>query len=109
MGKLTYGDSGMQIDIDDRSMMHLQVVIGAKLRRGESFFFSWTNDPEGGTGRTSLWMDPSIPLFFKFFGGEAASINREWIATLTDSANSGQGLIFTAEPGEKALPPRSRF
>jgi hypothetical protein len=109
MGKLTYGDSGIQIDIDDRSMMHLQIVIGTKLRRGESFFFSWGDDPQLGTGRTSLWMDPSIPLFFKFFGSKASSVNREWIAALTDSANGSQGLIFTAEPGEKTPVPRGRF
>lgn len=39
MGKLYY-DSTLNTDIDDRTLAHLQVVIGAKLRRGESFYFS---------------------------------------------------------------------
>ena len=36
MGKLTY-DSTLTVDFDDRVLAHLQLVIGAKLRRAESF------------------------------------------------------------------------
>ena len=35
MGKLTY-DSTMTVDFDDRVLAHLQLVIGAKLRRAET-------------------------------------------------------------------------
>jgi len=44
MGKLTY-DSTLTVDFDDRVLAHLQLVIGAKLRRAESFYFSWRDDP----------------------------------------------------------------
>lgn len=112
MGKLVYGDSDIDIDIDDRALAHLQIVIGTKLRRGESFFFSWKDDPMVGDGRSSIWMDRAIPLYFKFAGGRAPAINRAWIDALNESANSGTGLIFTDEPGTQSgqtNPPRGHI
>lgn len=41
MGTLFYGDNRFAIGIDDRSLAHLQLVILAKLRRDESFSFTW--------------------------------------------------------------------
>ncbi|SMQ74980.1 hypothetical protein [Agreia sp. VKM Ac-1783] len=41
MGKLIYGDAEIEIEFDDRALTHVQLVLGSKLRRGESFFFSW--------------------------------------------------------------------
>ncbi|ANP71086.1 ATP-dependent DNA ligase [Cryobacterium arcticum] len=80
--------------------MHLQVVIGSKLRRGESFFLSWNDSPTAGAGRSSVWLHPSIPLYFRYFGGKTPRINRSWIEQLTTSANSGHGLLLSAEPPE---------
>ncbi|PPG99373.1 hypothetical protein C5C33_17935, partial [Rathayibacter sp. AY1H3] len=69
MGKLLYGASGVEIEFDDRTLTHVQIVIANKLRRRESFFFSWRDDPAVGDGRSSIWLDPSVPLYFKYFGG----------------------------------------
>jgi hypothetical protein len=38
MGSLHYGDH--TIDMDDRLLAHLQLIIGVKLRHGENFFMS---------------------------------------------------------------------
>jgi hypothetical protein len=108
MGKLLYGDSEIEIEFDDRALTHIQIVIGAKLRRGESFFFSWKDDLSVGAGRSSVWLDKSIPLYFKFSGGKVPTLNREWLSILADSANSGQGLVFTTEPGGLTPAPKSR-
>ena len=89
MGKLLYGTPPTEVDFDDRVLVHLQIVIGAKLRRRESFFFSWKNDVQVGDGRTSIWMDAAIPLAFKYSGGRVPIVNREWLDLLTASANSG--------------------
>ena len=104
MGKLLYGTSGTEIEFDDRTLTHLQIVIAAKLRRKESFFFSWKDDPAVGDGRSSIWLDSSIPLYFKFAGGRVPSINREWLDTLTASSNGSGGLQFTEEPSGSAGP-----
>jgi hypothetical protein len=97
VGKILYGDSGVEIVFDDRDMAHLQLVIGAKLRRRESFFFSWKDDPSVGDGRSSIWIDAAIPLYFNY-GSKQPTINREWLELLTLSANSAQGMQFMDEP-----------
>ncbi|RNE62097.1 DUF7882 family protein [Cryobacterium tepidiphilum] len=97
MGKLTY-DSTMTADFDDRVLAHIQMVIGAKLRRGESFYFSWQDDPAVGDGRSTIWLNPGIPLAFKYFGGRAPKLNRDWIESLMVSANSAGGLQLVPEP-----------
>ncbi|MDF2441952.1 MAG: hypothetical protein JWR01_155 [Subtercola sp.] len=99
MGVLMYGGPGMEISFDDRALTHLQIVITAKLRRRESFSFSWADSADVGSGRSSIWLDPSSTLYFRFYGSRVPSINREWIDQLMDSANGGGGLIFTPEPG----------
>ena len=71
-----------------------KLVIGAKLRRKESFFFTWKEDPSTGEGRNSIWIDAAIPLYFKYFGSKPPTINREWLELLTLSANSAQGMQF---------------
>ena len=98
MGKLLYGDSQVEIQFDDRSLAHLQIVIGAKLRRHESFFLSWKDDPSIGDGRSSIWLDAGIPLYFKYFGGKMPEINRDWLELLTQSSNSSLGLQLMEEP-----------
>jgi len=108
LGKLLYGDSAREIEFDDRVLAHLQIVIGAKLRRHECFFFSWKDDPVVGNGRSSVWIAPSIPLFFKFSALARPSINREWLEELTVSSNNAQGLYLSSEPGEDTPAPRSR-
>jgi len=97
MGKLTY-DSTLSADFDDRLLAHLQVVIGAKLRRGESFYFSWRDDPLAGGGRSTIWLQPGISLTFKYFGSRIPALNREWLEALSLSSNSSTGLQVVLEP-----------
>jgi hypothetical protein len=106
MGKLTY-DSTLVADFDDRVLAHVQVVIGAKLRRGESFYFTWRDDPQVGDGRSTIWLNPGIPLGYKYFGSRAPSLNREWIEALMVTANSSGGLRIVPEPPEATPAPAS--
>lgn len=98
MGTLTY-DSSLTADFDDRVLAHLQVVIGAKLRRNESFYFTWKDDQSIGDGRSAIWVHPSIPLAFKFFGSRPPALNREWIDAMMLLANSPAGLSIPPESG----------
>jgi hypothetical protein len=103
MGTLTY-DSKLAVSLDDRVLAHLQVVIWSKLRRGEHFSFTWTEPSRSGFGRTSIWLAPSIPLTFEYFGGRQPRLNAQWVQILTKSANSPGGLVLTPEPPEKEPP-----
>ena len=98
MGKFSY-DSTVKVDFEDRLLAHLQLVIGAKLRRGESFHFSWRDDPSIGDGRTTIWVHPRATMVYKFYGSRQPSINRAWVEALTVTANSAAGLHIVPEPG----------
>ena len=41
MGYLFYGNTAEPIEIPDRLLAHLKVVVATKLRRSESFTLSW--------------------------------------------------------------------
>ena len=103
MGKLAY-DRSLTIDFDDRTLAHLQIVIGMKMRRGESFYFSWKDDQRVGDGRTTIWLHPAIPLVFKYYGGRLPSVNRGWLLLLEQSSNSKGGLQILDEPSTPTSP-----
>jgi hypothetical protein len=98
MGTLSY-DSSLIVEFDDRVLTHLQSVMGAKLRRYESFYFSWEDTPTIGTGSTTIWVHPGVALVFRYADGPASLLSRGWIDALTTSANSAGGLKIVAEPG----------
>ena len=93
MGTLSY--NGVEIEFDDRTLNHLQVVMVQKLRQNESFVLSWRNADTGC--RHSVWMHPTIPLHFEYSDPHTPAMNRDWIADLTRSANSTQGLVALSE------------
>jgi hypothetical protein len=99
VGALLYGDRQRRFEIDDRTLAHLQLVISAKLRRRESFFFSF-RDEDASAGRISIWMSPMVPLHFKYYGSRQPAINRRWVEALHAAANSAAGLVVLEEPEE---------
>jgi hypothetical protein len=96
VGKLNYNHR--TVEFEDRVLAHLQIVIGAKLRRNEPFYFSWRDDAHSGDGRTVIWMHPTIPLSLKFFGSRTPAINPAWVERLMETANSIGGLRLVPEP-----------
>lgn len=99
MGKFVY-EGGVKTEIEDRALTHLQLVITAKLRRGEPFPFSWREDASVGGGRVTVWVQPGSSLVFKYFGSRQPSINRAWIEALAFTANAPSGLYLVPEPSE---------
>lgn len=97
MGTIHYGGSGTTVHIEDRALAHLKVVISTKLRRGESFTLSWRHRDDEERGRSTLWLHPAIPLRFVFDEAEPATLSREWIERLADSANSSGGIMLVPE------------
>jgi hypothetical protein len=100
VGKLMYGT--VDIEIDDRLLAHLQIVIVNKLRRGEPLLMSWLDSPSIGDGRSAIWLNPNITLYFKFAGSRSPQIDREWVRVLAESAESSTGLILRSEDGKLA-------
>lgn len=99
MGKFVY-EGGLKVEIEDRALSHIQLVVTAKLRRGEPFAFSWSEDPSIGGGRTTVWLHPGSSIVFKYFGSRQPAINRAWVDALAYTANSPSGLYLVHEPAE---------
>lgn len=102
MGSLYYGDSTESINIEDRALAHLKIVIATKLRRNESFTLSWRHPEAEESGRSTIWLHPSIPLRFVFDEAEAPPISRQWVEDLANSANSSGGITLIDEHIESA-------
>lgn len=98
MGKFIYGATAVSVDLEDRGLAHLRVVVMTKLRRNESFMFDV--EVGDGNGRRTFWIHPSIPLQFHFFGGRPPRLNRDWIEEMICIASSATGLTIPPEPKE---------
>ncbi|MFB4350442.1 ATP-dependent DNA ligase [Microbacterium sp. CR_7] len=97
MGKFIY-EGGPKVDINDRALTHLQLVMTAKLRRGEPFSFTWKEDSSLGGGRVTLWIHPGSSMVFKYEGSAHSAINRAWVDALASAANAPTGLYLVSEP-----------
>jgi hypothetical protein len=93
MGTLIY-DGADGFTFDDRVLAHLQAVIATKLRRREGFLLIWTDRTSPEATLRSIWLDPSISLQFVFAHVELPELNRDWLAILTERANSNAGLLL---------------
>lgn len=102
MGTFWYGPFGPPCEIDDRTLLHLQVVIITKLRRGERFLFRCDTDEHTRCGE-SFWMSPDIPLRFAFDRPTEATLNLAWLELLAHVAATTAGLWLVPEP--VAVPP----
>lgn len=88
MGRLRYGPSGSALDVEDRTLAHIELVVVAKLRRKEGFVLS-IDTPVGG--RRSLWINPASSIEFEF-ETSPHDIDRSLLESYMDQANGARGL-----------------
>jgi hypothetical protein len=96
VGSLHY--DGREFELDDRVLAHLQIVISTKLRRRESFFVTWIQPQERGSGRHTIWVDNGVPMHIFFAGSRVPAINTNWIDEMMTSARRASGLQVREEP-----------
>jgi hypothetical protein len=99
VGMLIYGGSAMEVGFDDRALAHLQIVIGRRLHARERFFLSWRDHADVGSGRSSIWIDPSVCLVFRYSDSRPVRINHDWIVLLATPEVSSGALVLHPEPG----------
>jgi hypothetical protein len=97
MGWMKY--DGLTVEFDDRVLAHLQVVIMLRFRAGEPFPLSWMDSQAVGHGRSSMWMSPTFPVYFKFRGSRPPAIDPQWLERYRKAAESSVGLIVVDEDG----------
>jgi hypothetical protein len=91
--------AGTSVEFDDRTLLHLQIVIVARFRRGQSVLLSWMDSRSTGGGRTSIWLTPSQPVEFHFRESRAADVDQDWLGELLASADTGTGLVVVDSEG----------
>ncbi|AOX46531.1 hypothetical protein [Microbacterium sp. BH-3-3-3] len=101
MATLYYGSDTAPIFLPDRLMGYIKVIASTKLRRGESFTFTWTGT-EQDPGRSTIWLQPSIPLRFVFESVEPEQLVGEYLRTLADQSNAASGLVIDVREWEVA-------
>jgi hypothetical protein len=105
MGHLIYGVAPA-IELDDWGLRHLQAVMIARLRRNESFSFSWEGVPSTGAAEPvddsglfgTVWVSQASSLYFSYDGPPPRQLNGAWLQVLSTAANSNAGLRLLPEP-----------
>jgi hypothetical protein len=101
MGFLHYGQSDFSINIEDRTLAHVKVVILTLLRDGHSVAFTFAHPMSDGSGRETIWITPTSELRFQFLGSRPPHLNRAWIADMLRAASGQSGLHVTEEPRDE--------
>jgi len=97
MGTLYYGGSSTAIRIQDLALAHLKAVISAKLRRGESLTVSWRHPSGQADGRSTVWINPSMPIRFVFDEPETPALSRHQLEELSNASHSAGGVVLATE------------
>jgi len=100
LGTFTY-DSTLRAEFDGGLLAHVQLVLGSKLHRNEWLFFSRPKPVELDGGRTTVRVNPSVPLFFDHTPQTMSEMNREWVDELSKSASSNLGRHLVDDPPER--------
>jgi len=95
VGELHYGPDMPSIELPDRVLAHLQLVIGAKLRRRESFYLRIRE--VDGSPSIALWIAHSIQLQFRYQHLQPLEIDREWLRDLEEQSFTPAGIIISAD------------
>lgn len=96
MGSFIYED--MRAPVEDRALAHLQVVMMAKLRRGEGFPFSWQGEGTSGSAPlTAVWVHPGAKVAFEYESAHTPELSRQWLDRLSEAAYSAAGLHLLPE------------
>jgi hypothetical protein len=94
MGRLRYDSHSDPIEIEDRELAHLKVVMGTKLRRQESFMMTWHPADGSPHGTCTAWIHPAIPLQFLFDSPKTPRVDTRHVATLMESVNATGDLVL---------------
>jgi hypothetical protein len=111
MGRLIYGARGVHIEMDDLLLAHLQVLTISKLRRGEAFSLSWTEEIEGTDAARSIWLHQQVELLWEYDGVRPTKLDPRQLENMATQSASNGGLNVGDEahnpPVEETVSPAS--
>jgi len=97
MGILVFDDR--EIAVDDRALVHLQIVIIDKFRRKEKFSMSLRSEGHVVT----MWMTSTMSVQFVYADRRRPHVNRAWLEALADVVGMTGTLVLVAEPAEQPV------
>ncbi|MFK4114224.1 hypothetical protein ACI2K6_06325 [Microbacterium sp. NPDC006705] len=98
MGELRYGSDLIAVAMPDDILAHLQLVVAAKLGAGEGFTVSWRHSD--GQGRSTLWLERSIPLRFDFASPHPVATDPRRVRAMLTEAAAVTGVSLGTLPLE---------
>jgi hypothetical protein len=111
MGRLIYGARGVRIEMEDLLLAHLQVLAISKLRRGESFSMSWSEQIDGIDCSRSIWLNPQVELVWEYTSVRPSKLDPRRLESMATQAASNGGLNIGDEahnpPVEETVSPAS--
>jgi hypothetical protein len=84
------------IAIPDDLLAHLQLVVASKLSANESFTLTWVHGD--GRGRSTLWLERSIPMRFDFATPGPLTIDPSRMRSMLAQAGAIGGLSLGTLP-----------
>ena len=94
MGTLRYDPSNPAIELPDRVLQHLHIVVARKLREQQRIAVSIISEK---TEPIQVWLDARIPIVITYATGVATTINQKWLAEL-EATFANAVLQLTPEP-----------
>ena len=94
MGTLRYDTSLPAIELPDRVLQHLHIVVARKLREQQRIAVSIITEK---AEPIHVWLDVRIPIVITYATGVATAINQKWLAEL-EASFSNAVLMLTPEP-----------
>ena len=94
MGTLRYDAGKPAIQLPDKALQHLHIVVARKLREQQRVAVTILSEK---TEPIQVWLDARVPIVITYATGVATAINEKWIAEL-EATFSAAGLVLTAEP-----------
>ena len=92
MGTLYYGAARTPIRIDDHTLTHFKIMATSKMRRGEGFLLSWTDDTDAGAGRNSVWIHAGSDMHYKFDEAAPMPLETEVLELMARQAAGTRGI-----------------
>lgn len=94
MGTLRYDTSLPPIELPDRVLQHLHIVVARKLREQQRIAVSILSEK---AEPIQVWLDVRIPIVITYSTSVATTINQKWLAEL-EASISNAVLLLTPEP-----------
>ena len=94
VGTLRYDAAAPVIELPDRVLQHLHIVVARKLREQQRIAVNIISEK---TEPIQVWLDARIPIVITYATGVATAINEKWLAEL-EASISNAVLVLTPEP-----------